>query len=78
MANPEYHRRQAELFIRLSEVATDAGMAAEMERLAAEHSAWARWGESGAKGSDRPARQSKEAQRRLIPVLVAGGSRERL
>jgi hypothetical protein len=41
MANPEYHRRLAELFTRLSEIASDANIAVEMKRLAAEHSAWA-------------------------------------
>jgi hypothetical protein len=46
MVSPEYHRRQAELFGRLAKVAKDPDTAAELERLAAEHSAWAHRGES--------------------------------
>jgi hypothetical protein len=48
MANPEYHRRQADLFARLAKVAKDSDTAAELERLAADHLVWAHRGESGA------------------------------
>src|SRR6266545_2410357 len=46
MANPDYHRRQADMLTRLSKTARDPDTAAELLRLAAEHSAWARQGES--------------------------------
>jgi hypothetical protein len=59
MANPEYHRRLAELFTRLSEIASDANIALEMKRLAAEHSAWARRGESVVNGRNKPALQAR-------------------
>jgi len=46
MANPDYHRRQADMLTRLSKTARDPDTAAELLRLAAEHSAWAHQGES--------------------------------
>jgi hypothetical protein len=46
MANPDYHRRQADTLAGLSKTARDPDTAAELLRLAAEHSAWARQGES--------------------------------
>jgi hypothetical protein len=51
MASSEYHRRQAELFARLAKVAKDPDTAAELERLAAEHSAWAHGESAGSRVS---------------------------
>jgi hypothetical protein len=59
MANPEYHRRQAELFSRLAKVAKDPNTAAELERLAADHSAWAHRGESAGSRINKPTRKIK-------------------
>jgi hypothetical protein len=59
MANPEYHRRQAELFSRLARVAKDPDTAAELERLAANHSAWANRGEHAGARTNKPPRKIK-------------------
>jgi hypothetical protein len=59
MASPEYHRRQAQLFSRLSKVASDPETAAELERLAAEHSAWARRGENMDNRNSKPPNKQK-------------------
>ena len=59
MANPEYHRRQAELFSRLAKVAKHPDTAAELERLAADHSAWAHRGESVGKRIVKPTPNTK-------------------
>jgi hypothetical protein len=58
MATPEYHRRQADLFSRLAKVAKDADTAAELERLAADHLAWAQRGETGG-ARIRPTRKTR-------------------
>jgi len=42
MASSDYHRRQADFLNRLAESARDPDTAAELLRLASEHSAWAR------------------------------------
>jgi hypothetical protein len=59
MASPEYHRRQAQLFSRLSKVASDPDTAAELERLAVEHSAWARRGENVGSPNSKPPNKQK-------------------
>jgi hypothetical protein len=59
MAHPEYHRRQAELFSQLAKVAGDPDRAVELERLAADHSAWAHRGESIGKRISKPTRKIK-------------------
>lgn len=60
MASPEYHRRQAQLFSCRSKVASDPETATELERLAAEHSGWARRGESLGKWDSKADQQGKE------------------
>jgi hypothetical protein len=55
MANPEYHRRQAQILTSLSASARDPEIATELLRLAAEHSAWARRGENLVYRDGKPA-----------------------
>jgi hypothetical protein len=61
MANPDYHRRQAELLTRLSKSMQDPDAAAELLRLAAEHSAWARRGENLVRGNSKPRPKKHQA-----------------
>ena len=61
MASPHYHRRQAELLTRLSKSMRDPDAAAELLRLAAEHSAWARRGESLPSRNSKPRPKKHQA-----------------
>ena len=61
MASPEFHRRQAEILTRLSKSSRDRNTRAELLRLAAEHSEWARRGETLVSRSRRPKPRKHEA-----------------
>jgi hypothetical protein len=61
MASPDFHRRQAEMLTRISRASDDPKTRAELLRLAAEHSEWARQGEHLVDRSTKPKPKKHEA-----------------
>jgi len=61
MASPDFHRRQAEILTRLSKSSGDHNTRAELLRLAAEHSEWARRGEGQLNRTAKPKAKKHEA-----------------
>ena len=60
MASPEFHRRQAEIFTRLAKSSHDPHTRDELLRLAAEHSEWARRGDSVPSRNTPPKSKNQE------------------
>ena len=77
MASPDYHRRQAEMLTQISKATRDPGMAAELFRLAEEHSAWARQGEGlisrNSKSRPRAKRDGGHRAEAIGNIKPAGG-----